>query len=249
VETLRPNVVVIGFFLGNDVANHLPNYSTGGMNCPKFDIVRGKLNPLPFRMGFTAGTQQHLDRSWFYRTFLAPSLLYQQYKLYERDLRTKLGIKKSQKTNLEQDRPFWERSYAPTDWQTYLPKPPLEFERAWQITEQLLLKLNQEIQASGAKCSVVLIPGLESIDPASFQASLHRYPGIEDFKFDLEWPSQRLLKFLGKNHISVIDLTPALAAAAKTQSPDQLYFKYDRHFSIEGHQVAGKTIAEHLTPN
>lgn len=240
----QPNSVVLAFFLGNDVSNSLLGYPTESFRSPKFEIVRGQLKPMPFHMGSSSEAQQRQKENWFYRTFLAPSLLYQQYKLWERDLRNRFLIKRSRNVTVHDlEKPFWDRSYAPIDWQVYLHDPGPEFETAWRVTEALLIKLRDEVHAAHASFYVALLPGMEAIDPNEFRASFPRYPGIEQYHFDLDWPRQRLLRFLVQQKISAIDLTPEFQARAKQTSVFDLYFKFDRHFSIEGHRLAGETIA------
>ena len=116
---------------------------------------------------------------------------------------------------------------------------------AWKVTEALLLKLNDEIRAGGAQFCVALLPGKETIHTEEFKASYHRYPGIELFDFDLDWPGLRLQSFLEKHRIPVVNLTAAFKDYRK-KSGQNLYFKFDRHFNLLGHRIAGEEIAKDL---
>lgn len=223
-SSFRPDLVVLAFFMGNDVANNLPNYE--GI----FEQRRGQKK-----------------RSWFYRKFLEPSLLYQQYKLCERNLRHALRKDWARKVSADEaQRPFWERSYAPIDWQTYLTRPDPAFEEAWRLTESHLLRLRDEVQASGARFYVALLPGVEAMVPGEFQRALVRYPGIEQFQFDLEYPRRRLLDFFGQTKMSVIDIQREFEENVPADQRSTLYFKFDRHFSTRGHGLTGKSIAKRI---
>ncbi|MDD2708777.1 MAG: SGNH/GDSL hydrolase family protein [Verrucomicrobiae bacterium] len=220
----KPDVVILAFFMGNDVANNLPGYD---------DTFAQRKAAKP--------------HGWFYRTFLEPSLLYQQYKLRERDIRHRWRRDWSRKTSGEDARrPFWERSYAPIDWQTYLTEPPPSFQRAWQATEDGLVALHNETRASGARLAVVLLPGVEAVAPGLFKQSFPRYPGIEQFNFDTDYPHRRLLAFLKKQQIPLIDVQAAIEKEIPAAQRQQLYFKFDLHFTTRGHRLAGETAALEL---
>jgi hypothetical protein len=220
----RPDVVVLAFFMGNDVANNLPGYQ---------EI-------------FTRRRDQK-KHGWFYRTFLEPSLLYQQYKLRERDLRHLFRKDWSRKVSATDEKlPFWQRSYAPVDWQTYLPQPDAAFEEAWKITEQHLLLLRDEIRGSGARFYVALLPGVEAMVPDEFQRSRVRYPGIEALKFDLDYPHRRLLDFLNRNKIAAIDIHHEFEEKVPPGQRQSLYYRFDLHFSTRGHRLAGEAICRRI---
>ncbi len=244
--SFQPDSVVLAFFLGNDVANNLLDYPTESFCSPKFEVMNGQVRSTPFHIGLSAEAKQRQNRNWFYRAFLAPSLLYQQYRLFARDIRNMFFLKRSRKVRAyDLKKHFWKRSYAPIDWQVYLHDPSPEFETAWQVTEALLVKLRDEVHAAHASFYVALLPGMEAIDPNGFRASFNRYPGIEQYHFDLDWPRQRLLSFLARQKIPTIDLVPVFQAELKKTSVFDLYFKFDRHFSVYGHRLAGEAIAHH----
>lgn len=243
----RPDAVVLAFFLGNDVANNLVDYPTESFRSPKFTLVNSQLQALPFHLGASAEAERRQRRSWWYRTFLEPAVLYQQYKLLERDLRHQWRGDRRRETRPEETQiPFWKRAYAPRDWQTYLPDPDEDFQKAWAVTEALLLRLGEEVRGSGARFYVALLPGLERMQPEEFQKSLTRYPGAESIRFDLDFPRQRLLRFLKTHSIPAIDITAEFEKRVPPAERMDLYFHFDRHFSVRGHRIAGEAIGGQL---
>jgi hypothetical protein len=242
----RPELVVVNFFLGNDVANQLPDYPLHGMNAPRISLKGDQLEVLPFEARLEEGVS-HRHRGWLYRTFLEPSLIYQQLKLFSRDTRRRFGLDRERQLSPEEaSLPFWKRSHAPIDWQTYLKKPGEEFEKAWEFTFQLIRQLKKDVEVAGARIFFVLIPGLESLDPDRFRESFKRYPGIEAFEFDLEWPRIRMVEFLQFEGISFLDFAALMRDLGEGESPLGYYFEFDRHLAPDGHQLLGEAIADRL---
>ena len=221
----RPDLVVLAFFLGNDVANNMPGYEK--------------------RMEFR---KEAKSRSWFYRAFLEPSALYQQFKLVQRNLRHawRTGVRRRAVSVEDAGKPFWQRSYAPLDWQGYLVRPEGAVLEGWKITEAEILALQTEVRASGGRFLVALIPGLEAMAPEKFREALKRYPGLEDFELDLDYPRRRLMGFLDRNRIPCVDLQGEFDAEENAAVRDRLYFKFDQHFSPVGHRIAGRALARAL---
>lgn len=245
VVPFHPQIVLLAFFLGNDVTNNLPDYPVESFRSPKFELdEQGHLREVPFEASAVDGDRRK-HRSWFYRTFLQPSVLYQQYKLFERDVRYRLGIRKNPKGGSEDETPFWKRSGSPVDWQCYLPQPDPRVEEAWEITEKLILRLRDEVQTTGARFYLMLIPGMESFQPEEFRKSLERYPGIEAYQFDLEYPRNRMRKFLIASKIPFLDMEEEFRKLPSDQQAG-LYFRFDRHFSTLGHRITGESLARFL---
>jgi lysophospholipase L1-like esterase len=220
-SAFRPAFVVLAFFLGNDLANNMPGYE---------DTM--------------AGRRESRHRSWFYRAFLEPSLLYQQFKLAQRDLRRALRAGRGRGVSAEDAaKPFWERSYAPLDWQGYLARPEGAVLEAWKTTEAEILALRDEVAADGGRLLVALLPGMEAMMPDEFRRSRSRYPGLEAFEVDPDYPRRRLLGFLGERRVPAVDLAREFEAVPPGSARARLYFRFDRHFSPEGHRLAGVAIA------
>lgn len=247
VRPVHPQIVVLDFYIGNDVANQLADYfSEPGAVRPHFEINNGQLKRVEKKVAPRLNAEQ-IQRNWFYRTFLTDSVLYKQYKTAMRNFRLKYKFKRHEKKAKEgeNDVEFWKRSYAPVDWQTYLPEHSAEFEDAWKVTEALLLKLNEEVKAEGAELVVMLIPGFEAMDAPAFKEGINRYPEIKDLHWDVNYPRERLLKYSAQNGIKVCDLDPVY----RKHSTSELYLNFDRHLNTNGHKVTGEYLAEYLKSN
>lgn len=224
VAFFRPEAVVLAFFLGNDVANNATGYEET-----------------------MAARKEARRRSWFYRAFLEPSVLYQQFKLAQRDLRRAWRFGRGRRISPEDaGKPFWERSYAPLDWRGYLRNPEGTVAEAWKITESAIVTLRDEVEAAKARFVVLLIPGAEAVMPEEFFKALARHPGIEATEWDPDYPRRRLIDFFASHRIAHVDLTRTFASEVAEADRRRLYFVFDQHFSPEGHRLAGRAIARAL---
>ena len=125
-----------------------------------------------------------------------------------------------------------------------------DVEYAWSLTGALLRGLRDEVEASGARFGLVVVPCAEQVDDALW-ADLRRQAGA-GLALDREEPSRRLGEIGARAGIPTVDLTPLFAAAARrpgggTASAESLYLLGRFHLSDEGHRVAAEAIERFLT--
>ena len=126
-----------------------------------------------------------------------------------------------------------------------------DVEYAWSLTGALLRALRDEVEASGARFGLVVVPCAEQVDDALW-ADLLRQAGGAGLALDREEPSRRLGEIGARERIPTLDLTPAFAAAARRSgggaaSAQGLYLLGRFHLSDEGHRVAAEAIERFLT--
>ena len=121
------------------------------------------------------------------------------------------------------------------------PKPPTD--KAWQITENLLVRLRERVIKQGATLVVVLIPSQLQVYQEIWEraARVHK---LDRRRFDLEGPNARLTAFCMANSIHVLDLLPQFRCEAPRCLP--LYYRRNPHWTPEGHRVAANAIADFL---
>ncbi len=241
----HPQTVFLIFFMGNDVANQLPCFPRGGMSSPGFELRDGTLYALPFQPGFAS------EKVSLWKRILDASALYRGYRMAERNVRTRLGFRHGRKGKAEGESnlPFWKRNGVPMEWQTYQSDHDAEFENAWRVTEALLIQLRKEVENSGASFVVVLLPGMESLDPNLLSDGLRRYPGSEAFSFDVNYPRRRLGQFLDAQKMRCVDMTSILEEQVSKLGLFQIYYRFDQHFAPGGHRIIGETLARYLLQN
>jgi hypothetical protein len=116
--------------------------------------------------------------------------------------------------------------------------------RGWRITRRILSRLNEAIEESGAKLVVFNVPATHEVDPAAMEAVQAE---VAETRLCLEdAPAQiRLRGVLEELGIPMIDLLPALRETHRSKNRS-VYWESDRHWNPTGHAVAAATIYEQL---
>jgi hypothetical protein len=116
------------------------------------------------------------------------------------------------------------------------PEPDGPWERAWRHTEELLRVFRAEVEASGARFHVVLVPNAAQVEV--------RGDAPEDSAIDWSYPERRLGAFFEREGIPAVLLLEPLRAAIAAD-PDPL-FASDDHFTARAHALTAHLLAENL---
>jgi lysophospholipase L1-like esterase len=126
-----------------------------------------------------------------------------------------------------------------------------DVEHAWRLTAALVRELRDEVEASGARFAVVLVPCAEQVDDALWAdlAGRAREAGLE---LKRQEPSRRLGEICAQAGIPAIDLAPVFSTAAREPggggaSAAGLYLLGRFHLSDEGHRLAAEALGRFLT--
>jgi lysophospholipase L1-like esterase len=118
-------------------------------------------------------------------------------------------------------------------------EPHPAYERASQITRRILLRLDQQVRADGARLVVFTVPSEVEASPAP--RGLH----------DLELPCREdppayapLRDFLAQHDIPLIDLLPHFQR--RMREPGAGIFASDAHWNATGHALAADRVAQEL---
>lgn len=110
------------------------------------------------------------------------------------------------------------------------PDPLPIVEDAWQVTEAIILQLQEETAANGAEFAVMLIPAAPQVVPP---------------EGDAEWycdvPNDRLTAFLDEAGIPYLDMLPGFRQAA-LDGGGPYYFERDFHMTLAGHDLASQLL-------
>jgi hypothetical protein len=126
------------------------------------------------------------------------------------------------------------------------------WKNAWQVTEALLLKMQDEVVQKGARFFVVVLSNDIQVNPnAAVRRKLSGNPEVED----VFYPDRRVERLCQGHGIPVLLLAPGFKEYAarhhvflhgfKTSFRDTLG---SGHWNRDGHRLAGETIARWLCP-
>ncbi|MFH1463553.1 MAG: hypothetical protein ABIO70_04130 [Pseudomonadota bacterium] len=211
---LRPDLVLLGFLVGNDVLNASPLLESKA-DKPFLALEGDALVP--------TSAADSLARPWR----LGPLWRWSHaWRLISRDLaRRRLAARQLE---LGQG--------LPVDLRVHEPAPSPAWDEAWAVTDALVGAIAARCGEEGVAFATLLFPTAEEATAAGRAAALSRWPAIEGW--DLGAARGRA-EAMAAAHGPVLDLQPALAAA-EAASPEPLYFPLDGHWTARGHRVAAE---------
>lgn len=132
------------------------------------------------------------------------------------------------------------------DHAIYAPPPNEAWDRAWRVTEALILAMAEEVHRRGADFWLVTLSNGIQVhpDPEVRQAFMD-WKGVKD----LFYPDSRLRKLAEDNGIPVVTLAEPLAAYAEAHDSYLHGFETNLgkgHWNATGHLVAGREIAARM---
>ncbi len=223
----RPDLVVLGFFAGNDVVDQVPELAT---------FLRGR--PF-FRIGERGLT---LDRGHVnFRTRMLDWLrtrtrLFDWANTRRRVMLMRFGLGKA---------PQGGPRGIPPMLQIYSERPDSLWSLAWDITERLILATRAEVRRQGADFMLVSVSsGVQ--EHANARA---RSPGWQDWEshpgLSLDMPERRLARLCTEKGIEFLPLLPAFREEqARTGQP--LHILWTGHLNSAGHALAARLMAERI---
>lgn len=110
---------------------------------------------------------------------------------------------------------------------------------AWQLTEALLDRLQQEVAAAGAGLLLIAIPMRLQVDDAEWTA----FSASAGAPLERDALQRRLATYARERGTPFLDLLPALRDANRIEPA---YYRIDAHFNARGHEIAAREILEAL---
>jgi hypothetical protein len=238
-----PDVVLLAFFTGNDVADNSPSMMQFPYN-PYFTLQDGKL------VLHDKETRKRWQEEQQKKSFGG------EFKQWRQDhFRTFQVLQQAQKALKawwSQPRRTGAAAAAPPASEPglsdsiYREPTSKVMQDAWKVTEALLVRMRDEVAARGAGFYVVVLSTGAQVDPhPAARAAFAKSLGVKD----LFYPDRRLEKFCQQEGIPILLLAPAFQQYATAHQVYLHGFKGNLgggHWNQNGHRLAGDMIARWL---
>lgn len=236
VLAFAPDVVLLYAYPSNDLFDNSREIDLEP-NRLHFELdENGELRRLPYSVA------DHPVKRWLRHHSKAYLFLRDRLKRLEVVRRALMAARLMQTETIDEDR---SRARDRDDSRNLLdaryevpPPPPLE--RAWTITEALILEVRRTAEARGADFGVAIIPNREEV-LGEFPGDPERSVGLD---FDLA--QRRMAEICERHDLRCLRLREPLRE--KDVPLDELYFPIDGHWTAHGHRVVAEASVDWLAP-
>ena len=129
--------------------------------------------------------------------------------------------------------------------EVYLATYPPVWQDAWRITRGLILMLQRDVEAHGARFAVAVINAREEVSPQRWKTAVMVRPAVRNATLDPDKPNRLITQFLARKGIPTIATLDAFRASfSETGRPG--FHPWDIHWTAAGHELAGRVVAEGL---
>lgn len=226
----QPDVVVLCFFVGNDVQETLQADRPDDADSHAV-VVLSRSGEFALENRATRLHMRVLRCSKLFRLFQASAF-------YQRMTR---GKARGARESLAEDA-YWKiERFRMEQWRRGVSAKPLMAE-AWTLVEKNLRALVAEVRAAGAKPAVLIIPDEVQVDSVKRAEVLRRFQ-LDEKDFDLGEPQRRVAALAAAESVPCVDVLPAFLEKG---SQGGLYYDLDTHWNAKGHDLASELLAPAL---
>lgn len=216
---LQPDLVVIGIFLGNDLADASPRREESR-------IVDGLLVPGRSPRGLKAWLHRHSH------LFLLLKAISERPSL--RPLRAALGLGEP-----------WSLRTLRQEMAVYRRGADRDLEPAVAATDAALERLVELSRDRGFRLVALLIPGEIQLASARWRATLELLE-LDPERYDAQLPTRIFRDLLQRRSIPLVEVATSLVESLDRGDP--VYYVHDRHWTRLGHASAADGLARFLMP-
>ena len=240
----NPDVVVVHFYMGNDG----PDLIFGANEVPS---IGGRIPAYSYAWNYVANSVKVLRSLNLTRTARAVATPAATDHMIQGGTRVR---DQPDITDREFEPPFSEEAFAQIAamelGRFYRGKNLPSRVDAWKPTLEVLDALTADVvSTTGRGPVIILYPSQLQVYPKLFRQTTRevekRLETINPDDIDSAYPSQVLLEYCRRAHLSCYDVTPAMVDAAR-ESTDPLYLPRDTHWNVRGNRVAAAAEATFL---
>jgi hypothetical protein len=118
-------------------------------------------------------------------------------------------------------------------------KDPEDVEYGWKLLAETLKTMKNYAKQANVKLYVIIIPFNFQTSQKLYEITARKY-GHDPSEFDLEKPNRKLAELCDNLEIGYLDLLPSMKK--ETSKGNKFYFMRDGHWNANGHSFAAKEI-------
>lgn len=230
VWQFSPNLVVLGFYPGNDLRNNYRPLEHDHLR-PYFSLENGEW---VVDNSFRTLEPKQRDYYAFAQVDRLPYWLVSRSRILQLIRQAEINTKQRQ----------YQEDYRETNINFYREPVDEDWENAWQITEGLIELMRDEVTEKDAELMVVTISDSYQVHPKAER----RQEFMTDYDIeDLFYPDQRIAALGERQNIPVLRLAVPLRKIAEQRRECLHGFENalpcEGHWNVQGNQVAGELMA------
>jgi hypothetical protein len=223
---LSPDLVVLGFFVGNDFIDNVPGLRQIAVNDIYYWV---RPNDLPHLLG------QPLVADSRVRAFFG------QVIAVNRALRR---ARQDGAGGVMSEEVFLDLEHSRLRPWTRAGRVAAEYRRSEGAAWAGLDAMRTFLAARGVPFVVAAFPDEIQVNPALLARVMARF-GLAEDDIDLELPQWQLAEYTRRHGLPYVDMLPRFRAEARHRA---LYLKHDSHWNREGNALAADLLADALAP-
>lgn len=227
--TLMPDVVLLGFYVGNDFYDSYELFNSLGQ--PTIKVADGQILPTEkFRGAVGVSVQESFRaRTHRLRGFLAAhSQLYVFLRERSHNLLWRLGL-----TANAPPPDFCAKTFSK------------DLQNGWELVQQLLLELATFTRERNIRLIVVALPTQYQVHEELWKHHFEVFRVDPDL-YDLDKPQKILRDFFRQHEIEFLDLLPAMRAEGAKRL---LFYPIASYMNPEGHRIVAREVCSYLLHN
>ena len=247
-QLYKPNLVLIGFYIGNDVSNNSIELESKINSSDPLKVASRPFLDLADSTGWRTtvvdyeGAQARyaaakLRQNSFLGKLIGQSALLQTLKKALN--RFVIRLEKSRESQNDQR----ERHLAVSG--VYYCQEPPEYTKAWDITKQILARIKQDAQSIGSELLVFSVPGFHEVKVGAMEKLIKDAPNHAAPRLEEPPAYERLRTILKELDIEYVDLIPDFSNVMQNGDTN-LFWRSDKHWNPEGHALAAKLVGSFL---
>lgn len=233
-RNFKPDVVILGFLAANDVQDNISPYALGNAK-PYFELASdGSLILKDLQLQGSSHNEPAKNLLKLTKQFLYDHSKLYKFIGYQIKLRFPQGkgilaklslISDDSSPNLDQEIGFASSGMESNE----------DLEQGWRLTEAIIRQLKTEVEKDGAVFVVVNLPHI-----------LYSTAPSQDGHFGMALPDDYIVEFCTQKDFHCLDLFPAFSKYMGENTNTSLFYRFDKHPTVEGHSLIAKTLYDYL---